>query len=159
MSTCYRRFRCAFFMKSSIFFNQIVARVSKMVLPRRVTGVWEIFSLWKWSKSSMKTSIQLSRDDLQDKILMFSDDFWKYFQGQSVALTSEIGISSIAIAAWSIASEIPLHHIHKWPPFNFLFGCVVWLILTQSFLVFNSFFSWRHFKSFRKLQSVQGLDH
>ena len=43
------------------------------------------------NSSSMKTSIQLSRDDLPNKLLMLNDDFRKYLPGQIVALISTIG--------------------------------------------------------------------
>ena len=58
----------------------------------------------------MKTSIQLSRDDLPNKLLMLNDDFRKYLPGQIVALISTIGrvVQSIAIVTSSILSEIPI---------------------------------------------------
>ena len=65
------------------------------------------------NSSSMTTGIQLSRDDLPNKILMSNDDFSKNLQGQIVALISKIVASLIAIVASSISSEIPMQGLNN----------------------------------------------
>ena len=69
-----------FAMKSSLVYQKLFCLVALPVFEKYFrfgSGTSDYTAML--NSSSMKTNIQLSRDNLPNKLLMLNDDFWKIF--------------------------------------------------------------------------------